>query len=187
MQKSYLLGPAPWKVMQRNVWIDIANLRIRRLNSYTKSQHHAWMSITKKKKKKKNQWENCLQYAHKLFSKCLHLARIGRPDIVWSVNKVARADTKWTKSCDEILMRLISHMHHTSEHVQNCSVGKTTQQRKLGLLQDSDFAGDLEDSKSTTRGVLCIFRESHVCSSKLDVQEIEISVTRLHGSGNHFS
>ena len=114
MQKSYLLGPTTWKVMQRNVWIDIANLRIRRLNSYTKSQHHSWMSI--KIKKKKNQWENCLQYAHKLFLKCLHLAQIERPDIVWSVNKVARADTKWTKSCDEILMRLISHMHHTSEH-----------------------------------------------------------------------
>ena len=27
--------------------------------------------------------------------KCLHLARIGRPDILWSVNKLARAVTKW--------------------------------------------------------------------------------------------
>ena len=27
----------------------------------------------------------------------------------------------------------------------------------LGLFQDSDFAGDLEDSKSTSGGVLCIF------------------------------
>ena len=30
--------------------------------------------------------------------KCLYLARIGRPDILWSVNKLARAVTKWTKS-----------------------------------------------------------------------------------------
>ena len=28
--------------------------------------------------------------------KCLYLARIGRPDILWSVNKLARAVTKWT-------------------------------------------------------------------------------------------
>ena len=28
--------------------------------------------------------------------KCLHLARIGRPDILWSVNKLARSFTKWT-------------------------------------------------------------------------------------------
>ena len=29
--------------------------------------------------------------------KCLFLARIGRPDILWSVNKLARAVTKWTQ------------------------------------------------------------------------------------------
>ena len=34
-----------------------------------------------------------------------------------------------------------------------------TQQKqcRLGLFQDSDFAGDLEDSKSTPGGTLCIF------------------------------
>ena len=41
---------------------------------------------------------------------------MGRPDILWSVNKLARAVTKWTRACD------------------------------------SDFAGDLEDSESTSRG-----------------------------------
>ena len=33
--------------------------------------------------------------------KCLYLARIGRPDILWSVNKLARSITKWTKACDK--------------------------------------------------------------------------------------
>ena len=28
---------------------------------------------------------------------------------------------------------------------------------ELGLFQDSDFAGDLEDSKSTSGGTLCVF------------------------------
>ena len=37
--------------------------------------------------------------------KCLYLARIGRPDILWSVNKFARSITKWTTACDK---RLIS-------------------------------------------------------------------------------
>ena len=40
--------------------------------------------------------------------KCLCLARIGRPDILWSVNKLARAITKWTRACDKRLARLIS-------------------------------------------------------------------------------
>ena len=36
-------------------------------------------------------------------------------------------------------------------------MGKTAKQCRLGLFQDSDFAGDLEDSKSTSGGTLCIF------------------------------
>ena len=35
--------------------------------------------------------------------------------------------------------------------------GNTVKQCRLGLFQDSDFAGDLEDSKSTSGGTLCIF------------------------------
>ena len=31
------------------------------------------------------------------------------------------------------------------------------QQCRLGLFQESDCAGDLEDSKSTSGGILCIF------------------------------
>ena len=61
--------------------------------------------------------------------KCLYLARIGISDILWSVNKLARSITKGTKACE-------------------C---------RLGLCQDSDFAGDLDDSKSTSGGTLCIF------------------------------
>ena len=39
----------------------------------------------------------------------------------------------------------------------NTNVGNTAKQCRLGLFQDSDFAGDLEDSKSTSGGTLCIF------------------------------
>ena len=89
--------------------------------------------------------------------KCLYLARIGRPDILWSVNKLARSITKWTKACDKRLNRLISYIHHTSEYKQYCHVGNTAKQCRLGLFQDSDFAGDLEDSKSTSGRTLCVF------------------------------
>ena len=36
-------------------------------------------------------------------------------------------------------------------------MGNTAKQCRLGLFRDSDFAGDLEDSKSTSGGTLCIF------------------------------
>ena len=88
---------------------------------------------------------------------CLNLARIGRPAILCSVNKLARSITKWTKACDKRLNQLISYIHHTSEYKQYCHVGNTVKQCRLGLFQDSDFAGDLEDSKSTSGGTLCVF------------------------------
>ena len=85
------------------------------------------------------------------------MARIGRPDILWSVNKLARSITKWTKACDKRLSRLISYTHHTFDYEQYCHVGNTAKQCRFGLFQDSDLAGDLEDSKSTSGGTMCIF------------------------------
>ena len=35
-------------------------------------------------------------------------------------------------------------------------MGNTAKQCRLGLFQDSDYAGDLEDSKSTSGGTLCV-------------------------------
>ena len=83
-----------------------------------------------------------------------------------SVNKLARAVAKWTRACDKRLACLISDIHHTSDHRQYCHVGNTAQHCRLGLFQDSDFAGDLDDSKSTSGEkegeggegrILCIF------------------------------
>ena len=101
--------------------------------------------------------------------KCSYLVRIGRPDILWSVNKLARSITKWTKACDKRLNRLISYIHHTCEYKQYCYVGNTAKQCRLGLFQDSDFAGDLEDSKSTSNRTLCVFGSHTICSNRLDV------------------
>ena len=96
------------------------------------------------------------QVCSQMVLKCLYLARIGRPDILWSVKKLARSITKWTKVCDKRLNRLISYIHHTCKYKQYCHVGNTAKQCRLGLFQDSDFAGDLEDSKSTSGGTLCV-------------------------------
>ena len=82
--------------------------------------------------------------------KCLYLARIGRLDILWSVISLHDQVTN-------ALIDLISHIHHTCEYKQYCQVGNTAKQCRLGLFQDSDFAGDLEDSKSTSGETLCVF------------------------------
>ena len=88
--------------------------------------------------------------------KSLYLARIGRPDILWSVNKLARSITKWTKACDKRVNRLMFYIHHTYAYKKYCYVGNTAKQCSLGLFQDSDFARDLHDSKSTSGGTSCV-------------------------------
>ena len=40
--------------------------------------------------------------------KALYLARVGRPDILWTGNDLARKATKWTRACDKKLRRLMS-------------------------------------------------------------------------------
>ena len=75
--------------------------------------------------------------------KCF-LSSYWRTFFLWTVNKLARSITKWTKACDKRLAPLIYYIHHTCEFRQYCHVGNTAQQCRLGLFQDSDFAGDLK-------------------------------------------
>ena len=157
MQKLSIHGPMTWNVTQRNAWKYIANWANKTTNNYTKSRHHIWMT-TNLKDEEIGSVGDLSSVCSQIVLKCLSLARIGRPGILWSVNKLARAVKKWTKACDKRLARLISSVHHTCEYRQYCFfVGNTAQQCRLGLFQDSDFAGDLEDSKSTSGAILCMF------------------------------
>ena len=55
-------------------------------------------------------------------------------------------------------------------------MGNTAKQCRLGLFQDSDFAGDLEDSKSTSGGALCIFgSHAHVPISWMCKKQTSVS------------
>ena len=87
----------------------------------------------------------------------LYLARFWTTSYFMAVNKFVKSTTKWTKVCDKRLNRLISCIHHSCEYKQYCHEGNIAKQCRLGLFQDSDFAGDLVDSKSTSGGTLCVF------------------------------
>ena len=71
--------------------------------------------------------------------KCENLARIGRLDFLWSVNKLARSITKWTKACDKRLSRLISYFHHTCNYKQFCHVGNTAKHIQIGTVSRLRF------------------------------------------------
>ena len=82
--------------------------------------------------------------------KALFSARRSRPDTLWSVNTLARNVTKWTKADDQRLHRLISYLHSTQNFTQIAFVGDDFDDCHLALFADASFAGDLQDSKSTS-------------------------------------
>ena len=140
--------PTTWRDMLKNASSGNVNWQTRKWSNFTQFQILAWMIINSRRRNM-NLRENCLKYANKLYWKWLkncqkycHLARIGRPDILWSVKKLARSVTKWSQACDRRLARLSSYVGNTAQHC------------RLGLFQDSDFAVDLEDSKSTSENLV---------------------------------
>ena len=112
----FLHGLVIWKVMQKCVerYCELANKTTQQLYKVSTpciDEYHF------KEEEMKSVGE-LSQVCSRTVLKCLYLARIGRPDILWSVNKLARSITKWTKACDKRLNRLISYIHHTCEYKQ---------------------------------------------------------------------
>ena len=87
MQKEYLLGPMTWKVTKRNVWNFFANLQIKRHNNFLEVATPCKDDHQFKEEENESVRELSTVYSQ-IVLKCLFLARIGRPDILWSVNKL---------------------------------------------------------------------------------------------------
>ena len=105
---------------------------------------------------------------------CVYLARIGRLEILLSVNKLARPIIKWTKTCDKRLTRLISYIHFTSEYKQYCHVGKYSTTVSIGTVSKP------WRFKTNFRWNTLHIWKSHICSNKLDVQEGDMCLTQFN-------
>ena len=92
--------------------------------------------------------------------KCLYLARIGRPDIPWSVNKLARSITKWTKACDKRLSRFISYIHHTCDYKQYCPCGKHGKTMHIGTVSRTPILQEILRIQSLHQVEHCAFSEA---------------------------
>ena len=152
-------APTIWKVVPRSVWNEIVSWRTKLLSNFTEYLLHAWMTINSKKKNW-NPWENCQTYAPKSSWNVLYLARIGRHDIVWSVNKLARSTAKWTRACDKRQARLISYIHFTSEYKQCCHVGNTATAMPIGTVSRFWFCGRPCRFKSQLQVEHCVWSEA---------------------------
>ena len=79
--------------MQRNAWKDIAHCRIKRRNNNTKIATPC-MDDRQFKNEEIGSAGQLSTVCSQFVLKCPYVARIGRPDILWSMNKLARAVTK---------------------------------------------------------------------------------------------
>ena len=111
--------------------------------------------------------ESCSQ----IILKCFYFARIGRPDILWSANKLAIAVTKWTQACDRRLARLISYIHHTDS--DNIVIWAT-------LLSIVDWV------YFKTQTLLATLRTQNLPLHQLDVQEVNVSIPQFYKIWNRF-
>ena len=130
--------------------------------------------------KKKNKLESVgklSKVCSQIIFECLYLARLCRHDILWSVNKLARAAPSGHKFVTD-LARLISNIHHTNDYRQYCHVGDTAQHCRCRLCWRRRF-------KVNIRVNMCLWK-SNICSHELDVQEAEVSVSQFHRIGNCF-
>ena len=81
---------------------------------------------------------------------------MGRPDLLWTVNYLARKVTKWNAACDRRIHRLIAYIQSTKDWSQICFVGNTPDECWIALFTDASFAAELEDSKSTSGSYMCL-------------------------------
>ena len=90
-----------------------------------------------------------------IVTKCLCLARIGRPDSYMVCEFPGKGCHQMEQTCHRLLARLFSYIHVTKGYREQSRVGNRLQMRVL--FQDTNFADDLNNLKSTSGVVLCIF------------------------------
>ena len=74
-------------------------------------------------------------------TKMLYGARMGRWDLLKAVASLATHLTKWTKTCDRALFRLMCYINSTTLATLTGYIGDPPKDLTLRLYADADFAG----------------------------------------------
>ena len=171
--------------MQENVWNDIVSKQTGRLNNSTKYVlHYRWPPLQRG-------WiEICRWIVKSMLSNCSEMFILGTYWKTWyshgqwtNLHDQSRNGPKLVTN-DWIVQYLISITHLNFK--QYCYVGNTAKQYRLGLFQGSDFAGDLEDSKSISGGTLCIFGNPTFVPISWMCKKTNFSFTQFNRIRIHF-
>ena len=168
LTQTCLHGPTTWKVMQRNTWKDIANWLERHCELANKTTQQLYKVSTpciddhQFKEEEMGPVGELSKVCVQTVLKWLLLARVGRPDILWSVIKLVRAVTKSA-------FDLLHSSHRWIPTTLPCGKHSTTIQ--IRIVWTFWFWRRFWKFKINIRETLMRFRKSHICAKKSDVQE----------------
>ena len=113
-------GLTTWKDVRKSAQKGIVIWKTKRWSNCGQFQRLAWMDEHNFKKEELEIVGELSKVWSQIVWRCLYLALIGRLNILWSVNKFARAVTKWTRACDRGSARLISFFHRSVPRLRFC-------------------------------------------------------------------
>jgi hypothetical protein len=94
--------------------------------------------------------------ACRVLMKALWLARLARPDSQKPICDLATHLQSWSRNDDKRLYRLICYLNSSVKYRLLGQIQDPPEALKLLLFVDADFAGEVEDTKSTNGGLLVV-------------------------------
>ena len=163
----FLCGHMTWKGMRRNVWSDIVSWQTGRLNNSTKYLLHVLRPPIQGRRN-----GICWRNVRSMLTNRSEMLKLGTNWKTW-YSMVSEQICTINHKMDQGLWQTpesIDFIHSSHMWLQTTlSCGKHCQTMQTGTVSRLRFAGDLEYSKSTSGGTLCVFWKSYICSDKLDV------------------
>ena len=145
-------------------YCEVANKKVEQLYNVSHpclDEHHF-------KKEELESVGELLEVCAQTVLKCLYLARIGRLDILLSVNKLARSVTKWTQACDKRFATFISYIYSSHEWLSSIlSSGKHGTTLQTWLIPRLRLCRRLWEFKVNLRWVSCVFLEAEQLSQSV--------------------
>ena len=91
----------------------------------------------------------------------LYTARCELFDLILPVCALAREVATWTRSCDKQLHRLVCYVLHSLDWNLETFIGDPIEKLSVVLYCDADFAGDTQDSNSTSGAIVALVAVSY--------------------------
>ena len=90
-------------------------------------------------------------------ARVLYIARAARPDVAYSVSRLARRATRWSDACERELVRLMGYLQSSVSAKLTAEISQTDwASLHVEVSTDADLAGDKYSARSTSGVFACL-------------------------------